>query len=386
MRRHRSTLRLDLGILVALGEVAMMLAIGCDDGGPESGPTDSQPDWAHPNDASTDLDAENPCILPDAGEDAASDTAGDRPGDVPVETGDDGSPCIVPDATSDAAPDTAEDSFGDVPVETGDVVPSDTAEDAAADPAEEQDLAEPDADADLPSDADLDLAVDPDADLTTDTDADEDSEPPPSCEVLVDSRDGSEYAAVQIGDQCWMAENLDIGTMIAGAGDNPQGQQDNDTIEKYCYDDDPAECAVHGGLYQWGELMDYSPSDADNPSTTQGICPEGWHVPSDMEWQALERELGMSEADAALSNVWRGVGVGTALKEGGGSGFEALMSGRRSTTVFQFIGSYTYHYTSTEDSTGANAWRRCLGASYDTVGRWDTFPKSYSFSLRCVRD
>ena len=58
---------------------------------------------------------------------------------------------------------------------------------------------------------------------------------------------------MQIGSQCWLRENLDVGTMVLGA----QEQTDNGTIEKYCYDDNPANCATYGGLYQWNEAMQY---------------------------------------------------------------------------------------------------------------------------------
>ena len=54
-------------------------------------------------------------------------------------------------------------------------------------------------------------------------------------------------------------------------------------IEKFCYDDNPANCISNGGLYQWDEMMQYQ-----NQEGTQGICPPGWHVPADAEWMILE--------------------------------------------------------------------------------------------------
>jgi Fibrobacter succinogenes major domain (Fib_succ_major) len=89
---------------------------------------------------------------------------------------------------------------------------------------------------------------------------------------------GKTYNTIAIGDQCWLKENLDVGTQINGS-DN---QSDNGTIEKYCANDDPANCATYGGLYQWKEAMQYVTT-----SGTKGICPIGWHIPTNAELQTL---------------------------------------------------------------------------------------------------
>jgi len=84
---------------------------------------------------------------------------------------------------------------------------------------------------------------------------------------------------VMIGEQCWMAENLNIGEMIDGS----QSMTENGIIEKYCYDNDPENCETYGGLYQWDEMMEYVTDTA-----VQGICPAGWHLHTDHEWKVLE--------------------------------------------------------------------------------------------------
>ncbi len=71
---------------------------------------------------------------------------------------------------------------------------------------------------------------------------------------FTDPRNGQTYTTVQIGDQCWMAENLNIGEMI-NSGSN---MTNNGVIEKYCFSNDPANCETYGGLYQWNEMMEYS--------------------------------------------------------------------------------------------------------------------------------
>ena len=109
------------------------------------------------------------------------------------------------------------------------------------------------------------------------------SEPAFQCGMkMSDSRDGKMYNTVKIGTQCWMAQNLNVGTLINGADD----QADNMVIEKYCYNDLESNCCLYGGLYQWAEMVQYlngaSNSVGWNPlpaGPVQGICPEGWHLP-----------------------------------------------------------------------------------------------------------
>ena len=95
----------------------------------------------------------------------------------------------------------------------------------------------------------------------------------------LDVRDNNRgYATIQIGAQCWLAENLDYGRRIQSS----QPQTNNCVDEKYCYNNDPANCTSTGALYQWDELMKY-----DDAPAAQGICPPGWHVPTNPEWMEL---------------------------------------------------------------------------------------------------
>ena len=107
---------------------------------------------------------------------------------------------------------------------------------------------------------------------------------------IIDIRDDQVYKVVKIGQQWWMQESLNIGTRI----DDNLNDADNGIIEKYCYDNKDSMCTIYGGLYQWEETMDYSPSDNANPGTTQGICPVGWHVPPIAEFNELDVLLGGS--------------------------------------------------------------------------------------------
>jgi len=95
---------------------------------------------------------------------------------------------------------------------------------------------------------------------------------------VTDIRDNSSYATVQLGMQCWFRDNLNYGLYIT----SHTLQFDNCIPEKYCYGDVMDYCTTGGGLYTWNEMMQYSESAAD-----QGLCPPGWHVPDENDWDLL---------------------------------------------------------------------------------------------------
>jgi uncharacterized protein (TIGR02145 family) len=123
--------------------------------------------------------------------------------------------------------------------------------------------------------------------------------------------DGQWYHTIQVFSQCWLAENMNAGTMISSS----QDQANNDIIEKYCMTDNPDYCNLLGGLYFWNEMMNYT-----NETGGQGICPDGFHVPTDLEWQILEGAVD-SEYNIGASgwkvNGWRGADAGGNLKQEG---------------------------------------------------------------------
>ena len=190
--------------------------------------------------------------------------------------------------------------------------------------------------------------------------------------VLSDSLtdiDGNNYTIVKIGEQTWMGENLRV-------EHDPEGNE----IASYAYGNDLKNVEKHGRLYTWDAIMNGSTKVG-----ARGICPCGWHIPSDEEFKALEIYLGMEPGEADLSNTWRGEGIGDKLKDGGSSGYDARFSGRRSSSgSYSLLGAFEYVWTSNED--GNYAWRRCLDINSNEIGRWNTFPKTYGFSARCIKD
>jgi uncharacterized protein (TIGR02145 family) len=187
---------------------------------------------------------------------------------------------------------------------------------------------------------------------------------------MVSDVDGNTYSIKKIGDQTWMGENLRV-----------RHAPDGSTIESFAYTNDTVNVIKYGRLYRWNIAMNGSTEEK-----AQGICPDGWHIPSDDEFKELEMFLGMTQADADRTNTWRGSPVGTLLKAGGSSGYNAQMGGRMTYSgSFNYRGEWEYMWTSTEYSSDA-AWRRCLATQYSSVGRYNSFTKSYAFSVRCIKD
>ena len=179
--------------------------------------------------------------------------------------------------------------------------------------------------------------------------------------------------------------------MINGSGD----QTDNGTVEKYCYSDNTANCDTYGGLYQWDEAMGYSTSGGG----VQGLCPEGWHLPTDAEWKILEGTVDTQYpvGDTVWDNTsWRGCDAGTHMKstsgwEGNGigdnsSGFTALPGGNRDDLNGSFSNAGYYgSWWSASEFSSYSAWYRTLYYNRADVFRYYS-TKSSGFSVRFLRD
>ena len=129
--------------------------------------------------------------------------------------------------------------------------------------------------------------------------------------------------------------------------------------------------------------MQYSTNEG-----AQGICPTGWHIPADSDWKDLETELGMLP-DELEAGGWRGIdqGIGTQLKQGGASGFEALLAGYTDANHhFSSLGKYGQYSSSTEVSTDVRfAKRRLFDRDKAGVIRDDLW-KNFGASVRCLKD
>jgi len=180
-----------------------------------------------------------------------------------------------------------------------------------------------------------------------------------------------------------------VGTMLASAGTLPSN---NSLIEKWCYNNSTADCTTYGGLYTWAEANQLATTCNTNSCTpsspSQGICPSGWHIPTDTEIKTLEVYLGMCTGagvgcvDYVASN--RGTNQGTQLKSGGSSGFNALFNGHRfSDNTFYGQGTVVYLWSASE-SNATTAWERYMSSSA-TVGS-DANTKKLGDSVRCLKN
>jgi uncharacterized protein (TIGR02145 family) len=179
---------------------------------------------------------------------------------------------------------------------------------------------------------------------------------------ITDIRDNKVYATVQIGSQCWMAEDLNYGTEIPVT----QDQRDNCIPEKY---HNPASSIQHpASVYQWDELMQYHAIPAD-----QGFCPPSWHIPTENDWNTL------------FTNYLNNSFAGSPLKYSGYSGFNALLSGARHIDKsWDFQGFATFFWSSTSYG-GYKAWAHGMNDEDPSVSVYPA-SRANAFSVRCVHD
>ena len=204
---------------------------------------------------------------------------------------------------------------------------------------------------------------------------------------------GYDYSTVQIGEQCWFAENCRYLPAVV-----PSSVSSNILPFSYVYGYEgyavaaakaTANYETYGVLYNRPAVM------------VEGICPSGWHIPSDGEWQTMVISLGMSEADAA-SEGWRGSPVGDYMKSTSGwgwsdwsgssgngsnsSGFTGLPGGLIDPLdgFFFWVEELGYWWTASGSDTSAWVWAMWDG--WDDVSRNVSTSLSAGYSARCVRD
>ena len=210
--------------------------------------------------------------------------------------------------------------------------------------------------------------------------------------TFTDPRDGKVYQTVVIGNQVWMAENLAYLPSVNMVAD---GSEDAAGSYYYVYGYDGTNVAdakatdnyaTYGVLYNWTAAMDGEASSTTNPSGIQGVCPAGWHLPSEAEWTELTDYLGgTSVAGGKLKETgtthWNTPNTGATNE----TGFTALPGGDRDNDgTFNDFGSIGYWWSATELN-ATNAWNRGMNLNYSNVSR-NNDNKEVGFSVRCVRD
>jgi uncharacterized protein (TIGR02145 family) len=171
--------------------------------------------------------------------------------------------------------------------------------------------------------------------------------------IFKDPRDGKEYKSVKIGDQTWMAENLNY---------KAKGSE--------CYDSKPENCEKYGRLYDW--------------NMAKSACPKEWHLPSDTEWQILVDFAGgekVAGGELKARSGWDEGGNGT-----DDYGFSALPGGIGPPKGgFDFVGTSSFFWSATEND-GRTAYGRSIKRNGTNVNSTSNFLKSALFSVRCIQD
>jgi uncharacterized protein (TIGR02145 family) len=210
--------------------------------------------------------------------------------------------------------------------------------------------------------------------------------------TFTDSRDGHLYNWVKIGTQVWMAENLAYLPAVIGSG---TGSQTDPNYYVYGYEGTvvadakaTANYSTYGVIYNWPAAMAGAPSSSSSPSGVQGVCPSGWHLPSDAEWTTLTSFLG-GEGEGVAGGMMKETGLAHWSSPNTGatnsSGFSGLPGGYRYYwAYFDIIGFSGYWWSSTEN-TISYAWYRYL--EYNSAGVYSNYGyKGHGISVRCMKN
>jgi len=202
----------------------------------------------------------------------------------------------------------------------------------------------------------------------------------------VTDNDGRSYKTVVIGTQTWMAENLNYRTSDGTSRCYPTSGNTNAS------DADNSNCNIYGRLYTWSAALGLDPNCNTSSCPVQakhkGICPSGWHIPSNAEWTTLtDYAGGFNTAGPKLKtasgwNDYQG-------KSGNGTdefGFSALPGGyySNSSDSFLYVGDFGSWWSATESSAGYAYFRDMRNSAAFVFS--SSYPKFYLYSVRCVQD
>jgi len=194
---------------------------------------------------------------------------------------------------------------------------------------------------------------------------------------------GQTYKSIEIDALSWMAENLNFnvnGSRCYGQGELPS------------YEEAEANCEKYGRLYDWATVMSLPDSCNKNSCISQmavphkGICPSGWHIPSDIEWAALIEYAGGSSIAGKMLKATSG--WNSVLSNGNGEDaykFAALPGGMGTSAVTFGFESYDGYWWSALDSKDSYAFGQKMSHGSDGTS-FDRFPKSHLLSVRCLKD
>jgi len=194
--------------------------------------------------------------------------------------------------------------------------------------------------------------------------------------TFTDPRDKHVYRQIKIGNQMWMAENLNYGKLVID-----MKQSNNAMAEKSYYKNDSVLGKKFGALYTWEEATNYK---TNSGGLLQGLCPDGWHLPSDKEWSALTCFLD-NKVNAAAEG-WSGENIALLLVDNNGRpvNFGLKFSGNAVSNWFFYGNEMAYLWTA-DGSSNASAWYRAFDKNSKQIYRGPGDIK-LGMSIRCVKD
>ena len=218
-----------------------------------------------------------------------------------------------------------------------------------------------------------------------------------TAKTLTDLRDGQTYKTVTIGDQTWMAENLNYAYTGVPYEYIKESEVYASDSMSWCYDNDPANCAKYGRLYTWAAAMDSVGTWTTNGKgcgynktcsptyPVRGVCPEGWHLPDTTEWNSLFKAVGgRSTAGQVLKSQtgWEDCGNGTDA-----FGFSALPAGGRFYGGGYDAEGYIANFWRSTEYDSDRAYSMYLDSYYDSdYASLGNYYKDYGRSVRCLKD
>ncbi len=222
--------------------------------------------------------------------------------------------------------------------------------------------------------------------------------------------DGNEYNTVKIGQQCWMKENLRT-TKYPDGTEIPIGTDSSSTIGTRNAPGSEANVATRGYLYNWVATMNGATSSGTNPSGVQGICPDGWHVPSSSEFKQLVQYMKNQEeyiCGNSINNIGKALAstlywtssstscaIGNNLSENNASGFSAVPTGLWASNFNTHPGEWyhgnlnssTYFWSSEEHSNMTSVYVLSITSSTTTYPTlYNSSKTTYAYAVRCLHD
>lgn len=217
---------------------------------------------------------------------------------------------------------------------------------------------------------------------------------------FTDERDRQTYAAVKIGEQIWMAKNLNYAYPKLTLSESVEDCSECLDSISFCYRNDPANCEKYGRLYTWAAAMDSVAVLGDSAGfgcgygvdcsptyPVRGICPEGWHMPDTAEWFALRNFIGEQLIDTALvgyalksTSEWISNGIGSDI-----FGFKGLPAGYLNVYELEFSGIQQSSYFWSSSASDKASYAFNLDYEEGTLGH-SSDGRYFAQSVRCVKD